>query len=285
MDGYIANPANTIVDYESYRLDRFRDICRRYEISDLFASKLRLLEGFEIIIVCDDSGSMQTKSDSKILQNPYGKIPTRWDELKYSIGVIIEISSILNDKFTGVNVFFLNRSPVYNVMDISQLDPVFEIPPDGYTPIAPVLQNIFDHKVDSKRLVILATDGAPTDINGNSDINGFKHVLQISKGVNDYLNIIACTDDDNVLAYLDNWDNEIPRLDVADDYNNERDQIMRIQGRNFPFSFGDYIVKCMLGSVDDWFDKLDEIPISRYNNKYNNIPRQTYNDGCKCIIF
>lgn len=44
----------------------------------------------------------------------------------------------------------------------------------------------------------------------------------------------------------------MPNLDVMDDYASERDEIQRIRGKNFPFSFGDYIAKALLGSMDPW---------------------------------
>ena len=44
----------------------------------------------------------------------------------------------------------------------------------------------------------------------------------------------------------------MPNLDVMDDYRSERAEIQRTRGANFPFSFGDYIVKSLLGSIDPW---------------------------------
>lgn len=43
-----------------------------------------------------------------------------------------------------------------------------------------------------------------------------------------------------------------------DDYRSERNEIKRAQGKNFAFSFGDYVVKCLIGSFDRDTDKLDE---------------------------
>ena len=40
-------------------------------------------------------------------------------------------------------------------------------------------------------------------------------------------------------SYLNNWDKKIPNLDVADDYRSEREEIQKVQGKEFPFSFGD----------------------------------------------
>ncbi len=42
-----------------------------------------------------------------------------------------------------------------------------------------------------------------------------------------------------IYSYLNNWDKKLPNLDVADDYRSERQEILKVQGKNFPFSFGD----------------------------------------------
>jgi hypothetical protein len=41
------------------------------------------------------------------------------------------------------------------------------------------------------------------------------------------------------MSYLNNWDKQIPDLDVVDDYKSEKAEILAKQGRSFPFSFGD----------------------------------------------
>ena len=46
-------------------------------------------------------------------------------------------------------------------------------------------------------------------------------------------------DDDDCIGYLNNWDKNIPNLDVVDDYRNEKKEIQARQGKQFPFSFGD----------------------------------------------
>lgn len=50
---------NTMLTAEA-RMQKFADIAARYEISHEFASRLRQLEGYEIVFICDDSGSMDT---------------------------------------------------------------------------------------------------------------------------------------------------------------------------------------------------------------------------------
>jgi hypothetical protein len=83
------------------------------------------------------------------------------------------------------------------------------------------------------------------------------------------------------MSYLNGWDKEIPNLDVVDDYESEKQEILNVQGKSFPFSFADvsytiheitvnypslsyvqYVIKTVIGSIDNWFDLLDEVPIS-----------------------
>ncbi|CAF3533918.1 unnamed protein product [Rotaria sp. Silwood1] len=64
------------------------------------------------------------------------------------------------------------------------------------------------------------------------------------------------------MSYLNNWDKTIPNLDLVHDYENEKREILEMQGRSFPFSFGDYVVKILMGGIDSWFDLLDEKKVS-----------------------
>jgi len=47
------------------------------------------------------------------------------------------------------------------------------------------------------------------------------------------------SDDEDTMSYLNGWDKEIPNLDVVDDYKSEKKEILKVQGKFFPFSFGD----------------------------------------------
>ena len=73
-----------------------------------------------------------------------------------------------------------------------------------------------------------------------------------------FTTVVVCTDDDESVEYLNKWDRQLPNLDVVDDFRNERRQIQKVNGRNFRFSFGDYVVKSLIGSIDPELDRLDE---------------------------
>lgn len=46
--------------------------------------------------------------------------------------------------------------------------------------------------------------------------------------------------------------------DVVDDYRSERNEIKKARGHGFSFTFGDYVVKSLIGSIDPELDNLDE---------------------------
>ncbi|CAF2758329.1 unnamed protein product [Rotaria sp. Silwood2] len=244
------------------RMQKFADIAARYEISHEFASRLRQLEGYEIVFLCDDSGSMGTAVDT---DNAFAVRSTRWDELKQIVSITVDIGSVLDPD--GLDIYFLNRPPLLHVKHSSELMPAFAKPPNGLTPITRVLRQILQAKQseiqERKLLIIIATDGQPTDDYGKTDIGALERVLKYERTPADrvLITFCACTDDDQAVGYLNRWDETIPFLDVCDDYRSERKEIWRVQGRQFPFSFGDYVVKILLGSIDRYFDNLDQKPV------------------------
>lgn len=139
--------------------------------------------------------------------------------------------------------------------------------PNGYTPLSRVLGTVLNNNSPSflgekRLLVIIVTDGEPTDDNGKADISGFKQCLK-SRAKTVHTTIVSCTDEDDTMSYLNNWDRALPRLDVVDDYRSEKNEILRVQGKHFRFTFGDYVVKSLLGSIDPSLDDLDEHKLAK----------------------
>ncbi|CAF4757250.1 unnamed protein product, partial [Rotaria sp. Silwood2] len=99
---------------------------------------------------------------------------------------------------------------------------------------------------------------ASTNERGQTDIGSLEAVLRNERTTKTYITFLACTDDPDSVNYLSSWDESMPNLDVIDDYRSECPEIQRIRSANFPFSFSDYIIKALLGSIDPWFDSLDE---------------------------
>ncbi|KAJ3018844.1 UNVERIFIED_CONTAM: hypothetical protein HDU68_010955 [Siphonaria sp. JEL0065] len=237
---------------------------------------LRYVLQYDLIVIADDSGSMQSRSTTGFNNDPFGRAVTRWDELKSTVSLVTEIGAVLDDD--GVDVYFLNRAPVRNIKGPSaELNAAFANPPMGYTPTARVLRQVLREKglgqgENSKKLLILiATDGQPTTDQGQIDKYGLEQVLRYERGPNPssgnvIVVFLACTDDESDVGYLNEWDKRIPAIDVVDDYYSERKEILAVQGSQFPFSRGDWVCKMLLGALDPEIDGLDERRVGSTNN-------------------
>ncbi|CAF4036787.1 unnamed protein product [Rotaria sp. Silwood1] len=126
------------------RMAKFQQFIRRYEINTTFASKLRGLDGYEIVFICDDSGSMNKYLSD--VSGPYKKAPTRCP-----------------------------------------------------TPIVKILRQVLKDKrnqiQERNLLILLATDGQPTDDMGKPRIDELRQCLLRERIPTDRIpvTIIACT--------------------------------------------------------------------------------------------
>ena len=237
------------------RMARLAAIASTFEIRADWVSRLRALESFDIVALCDDSGSMASQVTSPD-SDPYAPRATRWSELRSTMSIVVDLAAALSD--SGVDVHFLNRPAVLHAHSAADVQRAFDYaPPSGFTPLTRAIQGILGSRSGERDvLLLIATDGEPTDDYGRTDIPSFIAALK-SKRQNVFVQIMACTDDDGAIAYLDKVDRTVPRVDVTDDFRSERAQVLRSQGPKFHFSFGDYVVKALLGPVDPLFDSLD----------------------------
>jgi hypothetical protein len=51
------------------------------------------------------------------------------DELKQTVSIVVDIASVLDPD--GVDIYFLNREPLFHVRNSLALVPVFAVPPAG----------------------------------------------------------------------------------------------------------------------------------------------------------
>ncbi len=228
------------------------EICRHYEISGQFAHYLRtVLINYKLVLVCDDSSSMN---------QPTNYHEPRWAELCRFVTTVFSVTECIEQ--SPLDVYFLNRPSVLSVQQLQQITAAFEARPHGWTPIVPVLRHALAQPCDESyrgRIIVLCTDGEPTNEKNHADTAQLRRLLMEGRRATDFVTVLACTDDDDAIGYLNRWDVEIPRLDVVDDYTNERKEVQRAQGRQFAFTFGDYVVKILLGAVVPALDKLDEV--------------------------
>ncbi len=240
-------------------------LLQKYQISSAMANRLKTLQNFKVCLILDDSTSMNIVDSQE-------KGTSRWHELSNFAKIVIEIASMFTSE--GVDVHFLNMQPVKKVRSFDELSLYFRDRPSGATPLSRTIQNVIqENPVESLNnrnlLILIATDGEPTDATGYSNIPEFKQTLR-NRPNYVYTNIAACTDDDSSIGYLNGLDRELPRLDVIDDYAMELAEVKRKNGPDFQFSFGDYATKAILGSISSDLDISDEIPqsISSVLQKY-----------------
>lgn len=229
------------------------EILRKYDITGVYAQHLNRLKGFKLVLICDDSTSMR---------ETLTKGQTKWDELRQSISIVLDIATAFDIE---CDVLFLNRAGLRNVKFMNQLNEQFSSPPYGNTPLTKsfnlAIENNRQELTERKLLIIIFTDGQPTSQNlvPEDAIKEFKNSLKHRSPIDRiFVSIVACTDDEYALNYLNNWDNKIRNLDVVDDYESERKEVYSHRRVKTAFSYGDYIAKILLGSFVREIDEADE---------------------------
>jgi hypothetical protein len=240
-----------IPNNDEIRLEKLRQVAKKHDISGQVIRRLRSLEDFEIVLLCDDSTSMSCFL-SNHFDDPFAKRKTRWQELSDIVQILTEVAVALDSN--GVDLFFMNRASVKHVSASPQIVGAFQRQPQGETPTAKVLYDITrSYSAEKPVLVILAADGKP------DDIEGFHRWVK-QKPKNWYLSIVACTDDIQDIVNLRKLDRSYAGVCTVDDYASETRMVRENLGSNYPFSFGDYIVKILLGALN--LNGIDSQPLN-----------------------
>ena len=192
-----------------------------------------------------------------------GSSITRWDELKVFAQYVVEFVTLFNPH--GIDIRFLNRTCSRTITDSRQLDRLFEKPPLGYTPLTRVLRDVLQsrdlRREDEKFLIFIATDGMPTDNEGEPDLDNFRNVMDIERDAsNTHVMFLICTDDEEVVDYLRSWDNRMKNVDVTDDYKTQKALVRKNRGEKRTFTHADYVVKILVGAINREVDFWDDEP-------------------------
>lgn len=181
---------------------------------------------------------------------------TRWDELKSIIKIVIEITSIYDEN--GIDIYFLNRETHKSVKSYEQVSTILDDSPQGLTPLTSSLKKILINFSDSEKpvLVVVATDGVP--YNGTCQLESFRKLLINKDHSKFFISFLACSDKEKDIGYLNELDLIVPNVDTLDDYNSEHREVLSAQGYNFSYTFGDHVVRLLLGPICEELDKLDE---------------------------
>lgn len=226
----------------------------RYEISWRFRQILSDLCDFEIAVVIDDSGSMKT--------NLLNSQRSRWDVIRLMTNICIEIGRIFVRR--GVDMYFLNKVPILQVKDLETADQIMNRAPSGYTPLVPVLKYIFNLPPtrighDKKQLVIILTDGAPTDQNNRENLHEFEDLMRNEREPRTtFVNVLVCNENHDYANILRSWTQTMNNFAVMDHYEDEINWVRAEHGPHCRLSFGAFMAKMMTGALDQnltFFDR------------------------------
>ena len=202
---------------------------------------------FILYLLCaaDDSGSMNTPVRAPGA-NPFAPVTTtRWTELMGDVQQILQLSIAVSPQH-GIDVHFMNRSGLLNVVDPMQLAPLFTQPPIGDTPMIGSLRRLYDvyRAVPGHVLLILVTDGEPSD-------GGYDDLFSVlnNKPGNVYVSLVECNDNEEEMDYLTGWDTRLARFHNQEDYGEELRLVRQVQGPATKFTRANYVQMIVLSPI------------------------------------
>lgn len=188
-------------------------------------------------IICDDSGSMSTSDGKRLTEispGHYKLIPcSRWSELTATLKFHAELAHA-----TGAPTEFrlLNGAPPIMIGDGSEdedsrlqtFQAILDGSPSGGTPLCRHIREVTEQirhlapglrAAGQKACVVIATDGESSD----GDI---AQALRPLKDLPAWVVIRLCTDEDRIVQYWNNVDNELELdMDVLDDLCGEAQEV------------------------------------------------------------
>ncbi|KAL3937538.1 MAG: hypothetical protein SGBAC_007381 [Bacillariaceae sp.] len=154
--------------------------------------------------------------------------------------------------------------------------------PDGVTPREQMLPEL--HRTGRKVAVVIATDGLPTDDQGNGGeeiTQEFVRALRGLEGLPIWLVVRLCTDEDEVTEFYNKLDGKLElSLEVLDDFMGEAKEVTK---KNPWLNYAIPMHRCReLGYHDRLFDLIDERSLTKgelrdfcvllFGSQYEEIP-------------
>ncbi|CAJ1373971.1 unnamed protein product [Effrenium voratum] len=241
------------------RWARLQQILDRFEVSIAEANDLTALEDYEIVLILDDSSSMNMSSKPPEHRRLGEASTTRWEELKESAALLVDLACCFDR--SGVDIFFLNRGMIDGVKSASdpRLVSAFAGPANGRTPLTEALRTVAEHCQGEKPILLLIfTDGEPNDGVKSFERELKRLVTRKSTSTTFRVQIMACTADEDAVGYLNDIDEKFDAVDVTDDYFSEMLEVLKKAKSRKQFTRGDWLMKALLGPISRKFDAWDE---------------------------
>jgi len=235
---------------------RLEAVLDRFEITIAEADDIQVLQDYEMVVIADDSGSMNNAAEQSHHRKMGEEKRTRWHELVDTVSEIVEIASCFDED--GIDIYFLNREPAIAVKHSNDVAFVqaFEKRPTGTTPLSERLQAVAKKCSEEEErpvIIFILTDGEP---DGGED--KFRPVVRsVVDAGKTHIQIMACTSEEEEIGWLNRLDLGDRKVDVCDDYYSERREVLSV-GLRKRFTRGDWCIKAMIGPISEKFDKWDE---------------------------
>ncbi|KAJ8603267.1 hypothetical protein CTAYLR_006944 [Chrysophaeum taylorii] len=248
--GYDASNEDVNVDLS----ERLATMKETLGLPDPYVADLLKLVGTDIVVIADDSGSMNAITDPRKITEPV----TRWEELQQTLRMLVTMLLVV-EHVEGFWLKFLNDPEWYKITDKDQLERIFAAKPraHGKTPLKanlePIMQGYGSEEKDT--LLLILTDGEPSDCS-------FEELSQIvrSKRHDVFCSFAMCTDEGDVVERYNQVVDPIPGCDITDDYASERTEAIRFGNKLTPYQ---WLAKMLLVK----FPKYDHLDEKRLNHR------------------
>lgn len=253
-----------IVNNVIFKKDKILKLIKEWKIDGKMGIDLIQLALYDIVLYIDDSGSMNFENrieDTKIIIEKIAEVMTIFDHDGISVRFIntdekdLESQGIKTD---GIN----NYTDVINLINDDLFCGGTEI---GYIMEKKIINDIlFGIKPSKPIIVITITDGEPTDSPKNRIFDVIKDTYKILKKNNNESAISFMFSqvgtDKNAQKFLDKLDNDDNIGNYIDCVSNiELEQEQCLKNNGIKMNYKGWLVKLMLGSIDNKYDKIDEI--------------------------
>lgn len=236
--------------------DIFQDVCVALDIHSSYIEYMnKIMHYGNIIFLCDDSGSMNAlNTDSN--KRRYEEL---FENLEYAITLVKAIGSNCN-----ISIEFLNNPRVYTNVESYEsvkydlLNQSF----NGRTPLITSLEKIYSkYNSEVNNLIVVITDGSPTDSTHKSMFADT--IKKIVSNKYFYISFLVCTDNDEDVEYLNNIDKDYDKVEVLDDYESEKKEVLKSQGKDYKYTKYTHIARTILSPMCPELNKLDEINLTK----------------------
>jgi hypothetical protein len=228
-------------------------------IKPAYVPLLAKLVGYDMVVVCDDSFAMSERASGDTKQS-------RWEALKDDARLLLLVAKQFD---RAVDFHFVCAGSCLDVRSYDQVAPFFDRQPWGDATTVRTLRNVWRDRhvaagVERPLVVYLFAADWPTGEHVESWIRRRPNARST------FVSIVLCTEDENMERACRPMQHRVPGqygwtgepqgaagVDVTSDFRGELRDVRRVRGPDFPFSRGDYMVKCLIGAIDPAVHAVD----------------------------